>query len=441
VALLKKHGGKETPVLPTGTTTRLHSYAKGHLRHFKKGLARGINPSSLDRKGQTPLHIAARGGHTEIVKLLLARNVDVNPKDRQGDTPIELALQGGHMPVVELLVAKGVPQNLFIATALNKPAIAKRLLKANPKCIHDKDSCGNTPLHFAASLGSPAMVSLLLKYRAQPDARNEFHRTPLLMAAEAGRSDAVALLLDKDVDTEAQVISGLPATMGNALHHAAREGHADVVKLLLKKKMDVNALTPVGATPLHMAVRMDMEKPKGDKQKATAVVLSWRPKMNVKNKVGNTPLHMAKDPAIVRMLIKRGADINAKGAQGNRPLHTAIPNTAVVQALLSKGAKVNAVNDLGETALHRAIGITGGLEVVKVLLAKGADVNIADTKFGRTPVHKAIPAFEGEKALPLLLTKKPDLTIKDKQDLTPLGIAIQYDRTELIELLKKHGAK
>jgi hypothetical protein len=82
---------------------------------------------------------------------------------------------------------------------------------------------------------------------------------------------------------------------------------------------------------------------------------------------------------IVRALLDKGADVNAKNKNGNTPLRFAAmaDDTDIVKALLDKGADMNMRNELGTTALMYSAS-EGRLDIVKLLLEKGADVNIKD---------------------------------------------------------------
>ena len=86
---------------------------------------------------------------------------------------------------------------------------------------------------------------------------------------------------------------------------------------------------------------------------------------------------------------------------------------------------------------------TGNIETVKQHLDAGADVN-AKGKYGRTPLHYA--ASRGlKKIIELLIAQGADVNTKievgDYKGQTPLDGAIQWNRTETANLLRKHGGK
>ena len=111
-------------------------------------------------------------------------------------------------------------------------------------------------------------------------------------------------------------------------------------------------------------------------------------------------------------------------------------NIAAVKQHLSSGTDVNAKNDRGSTSLHMA----DSKEIVELLIAKGADVNAKD-KDGGTPLHAAA-LFGLKENAELLIGKGADVNAQGgAAGLTPLDAAIQMKKTELTELLRKHGGK
>jgi Ankyrin repeats (3 copies) len=123
---------------------------------------------------------------------------------------------------------------------------------------------------------------------------------------------------------------------------------------------------------------------------------------------GRTTLSWAAErghEAVVRLLLEKGADVEAKTQYGETALRKAVErgHEAVVRLLLEKGADVEGKTEgpvLQGTALHLAS--EGGHEaVVRLLLKKGADVE-AKTQYGETALHLA--AVRGHKAVVWLLT-------------------------------------
>jgi len=117
-------------------------------------------------------------------------------------------------------------------------------------------------------------------------------------------------------------------------------------------------------------------------------------------------------------------------------------NIEAVKQHLAANADVNVKGIGGMTPLHRAAR-EGHKEVSELLITNSADVNAKD-KMGRTPLHRA--AREGHKEVAeLLIAKDADVNAKSESGLfkgeTPLDEAIKRKRTEVADLLRKHGGK
>lgn len=113
-------------------------------------------------------------------------------------------------------------------------------------------------------------------------------------------------------------------------------------------------------------------------------------------------------------------------------------NFAMTKALLDKGADVNARSADGTTVLMYAVGRSKS-ETVELLLDKGAVTN-AQNKFGHTPLYLAVASGNTE-AVNLLLKRGADPNIKTVENKTPLIIAEQAKSSALITALKQAGAK
>lgn len=120
-------------------------------------------------------------------------------------------------------------------------------------CLQNKDN--ETALHCAAQYGHTAVVSLLLKYGADPNYRSVRDETPLDLAAQYGRLETVELLLQSHpelVETYRNQPAGSAVLKTSPLHAASRNGHRAVVDALLAAGFPINTLTTTG-TALHEA--------------------------------------------------------------------------------------------------------------------------------------------------------------------------------------------
>lgn len=119
-------------------------------------------------------------------------------------------------------------------------------------------------------------------------------------------------------------------------------------------------------------------------------------------------------------------------------------NISAVRDLISKGANVNFVirvrpSPFEGTALIHAV-YNGDIKLVQFLLDNGADVNIADDKYGATALMYAVGGGHIE-IVKLLIEKKADVNLKDKEGYTALYAAKVKGNSEIVRLLKEAGAK
>ncbi len=147
------------------------------------------------------------------------------------------------------------------------------------------------------------------------------------------------------------------------------------------------------------------------------------------NKDGWTPLFAAAKknpyPSVIRCLIKNGAKVNAKDQNGLTPLHLAAqsnPNVKVVQCLLKNGADVNSVNVIGCTPLHGVSMERSNNEMVHLLIKNGADVNIKDYN-GNTPFHSAVGKNSNPDLIRFYIKNGADVNITNSIGKSPLHFA------------------
>jgi uncharacterized protein len=132
------------------------------------------------------------------------------------------------------------------------------LLKDHPELVSSENNAnwGYTPLHMAAENGNKDMAELLMKNRADINARDRKGWTALHVAARNGRKDVAELLLANNAAVNARDNLATPFGMigGNTpLHFAALNGHKAIAELLLSHKADINAKDNDGKTPMKLA--------------------------------------------------------------------------------------------------------------------------------------------------------------------------------------------
>ncbi|KAK0761671.1 hypothetical protein N5P37_005653 [Trichoderma harzianum] len=166
--------------------------------------------------------------------------------------------------------------------------------------------------------------------------------------------------------------------------------------------------------------------------------------IDAKDGGGRTPLLWATyngHKAIVELLVEKGADIEAKDNYGRTPLSWAAYNghKAIVELLVEKGADIAAKDDSGRTPLSWAAE-NGHEAIVELLVEKGADIAAKDD-YGQTPLSQAAEKGHKHKAIAELLVKKgADIEAKDNSGRTPLSWAAEKGHKAIVELLVEKGA-
>ncbi|KIX00989.1 uncharacterized protein Z518_10055 [Rhinocladiella mackenziei CBS 650.93] len=325
----------------------LHNAVELHLLGVaRRLLGKGWNTSSQTITRPTPLHLAVKSGRKAMVDLLLSagankfyRGADPSKCGTNGTLLIAAASRGLE-ELFTLLLDRGADVN-----GINDE-IVKLLL------YHDVDpdvSGKDLPLNHAIDNGDDKIVKLLLDHGADPNARNSLQAYALETATECGNRKLVRLLLDRGADLHAR--GGM---CGSLLHAAARSSHPGMVQFMLD---------------LGSKVFEDDEKFGG-------------------------VLHLAKLKDYP-LLVRHGANVNAKGGTCGYPLQTAVANQGseeqkleAVKFLIQAGAEINAVGGCFNTALEAACFL--GLEkVVALLLEEGALLTPKSYKGGSPPITAA----------------------------------------------------
>ena len=195
----------------------------------------------------------------------------------------------------------------------------------------------------------------------------------------------------------------------------------------------IAAQTPPVADRFYQAIRQD--------DLTTLRTLIKGEGVDAKDAQGQTPLMQAAafgSAEAVRTLIAAGADVRAAGSAGFTALHLAADDLAKTRMLLDAGVDVNAASQLGRTPLIAAAASSQSAEVVRLLLARGANMNAADNS-GVTALNAAANA-DNREAAELLLERgaDPNAQARLPQAATPLmGAAINGNAALVASLLAR----
>ena len=305
--------------------------------------------------------------------------------DQGADFRIEVQDDAPAKPVDPKLAA------LITAVRSGDTEAVGKLIAANPELVNAHDRAGNTPLHHAAGFGNLATMKLLLEHGADANAGNKRKSTPLFWACTT-RPRSACCSSTAPTSTPERSMGALRSTrprpwptpfrssascstkarirtaktlIGMTPLIAASRGNIEAMRLLIDRKADVNARNAAGGTALMAAAQTG-------RPQAVRLLLEKGADPNVRTKRNETALAdaaTAGNEETVKLLLDRGAEVNVQDIRGYSPLLYAAGSDAmpagVVKMLLAKGADSNAKGD-GETARMLAAK-RGDSEVARVL--------------------------------------------------------------------------
>ncbi|WP_265032364.1 ankyrin repeat domain-containing protein [Wolbachia endosymbiont (group B) of Apotomis turbidana] len=376
--------------------------------------------NTKDSSDWTPLHYAVYYNALDVVKFLVNKGADISVKDKDSKTPLDLAAQENDTNVAEFLKQTELDKKLLAAVqdaGLNE---VKDLInqKAN---INAKDMYGWTLLHFAASRDKLSVVEFLFNNNANINAKDVYGNTPLHVAAQYSSSlEIVKFLLDKD-------ISGINNITNNGwtpLHVAIQGNKLNTVELLLGRGADIEVRDIYNQTSLDLATRKGYLDIAG-------ILKQVQLDRKLLTIVESGGFNEAKG------LIAQDANIDTNDKNGNTLLYSAaeIGDLNLVKLLLDNGANIEAKNgEYQATPLHGAVE-NYRIDVVKLLLNRGANVN-AEDKDNWTPLHYGADTNSPD-IVKVLVDAHANLGAKGNYGKTPLDIAKDKGHNNIVEYLEK----
>ncbi len=242
-AVVRNHAAVVDQLLAAGANARLSLGAEGTLVHValmgnhdaiaRRLIDAGANFADTDRDGATSLMLAIRRGAVEVALSLLVGGAPVNQTDSNGVSPLMAAATCQRC--VQALLDRGARVDTFdtlersalwFAAGESNVEVVEMLMAHGATFLADRD--GVSPLHRAATSGSPAVVAALLRGGHTVDPLTSSGSSPLAIAAARGATDIVSQLVTAGADVNVRDGAG-----DTPLHKAARNGQLDVARALL----------------------------------------------------------------------------------------------------------------------------------------------------------------------------------------------------------------
>ncbi|HEX6162340.1 MAG TPA: ankyrin repeat domain-containing protein [Vicinamibacterales bacterium] len=337
----------------------------------------------------SPVADAAARGDRDAVKALLKNAADVNAAQGDGMTALHWASMNGDLELAQMLIYAGA--NVRATTRLGT----------------------YTPLYLASQQGHAGVVQALLKAGGDVKAGTPNGTTPLMVAAVSGNVDAVRALVEAGAD-----VNGKDGVRGQTpLMYAAASNRAAVIEYLASKGADVKATNkvsdlanlsregagfggnPQGGLPGGQGAPGAQGAPAARRAPMAGVDRNYNLNELIVAHGGLTPLLYAARQGYHESslaLLKAGADVNQPSAgDKTTPLLMAIINGHfdLAKVFLDKGANANTMSQQGVTPLYAVLNVewapkalypqpqahkqqqTGYLDLMQLLIDKGADVN------------------------------------------------------------------
>jgi len=403
VAKLLKAGAAPNVRNKLNTTPLLEAAFHSNTEIIKALLDAGADPNAAGPDGQTALMLVARGTNVAAAKLLLGKGADVNARESQRQqTALMWAAANNQGPMARLMIELGADVNAKTATDLMTP-----LVSAEPRA-QPRSPGGMTALMFASREGCLECVEAMLAKGAAIDLPDPEGVTPLLWAIWNTRFDVAKYLIEHGANVNRFDWWGRTplylAVDYVTLPHGGRPDQPsldqtlpiDIVRLLLDKGADPNPqlkmtapmratgndrgldtmLTP-GTTPLVRAAKaFDVESMKALLDHGADISLTTSRNMTATlaaSGMGSVDADtrgyyttadvQERAIAALDVMLQHGGPINGKAGQfAQVPLHGAAfwGWNQVVEFLLAKGADINLPDSRGFTAVDYAMGRAGG---------------------------------------------------------------------------------
>jgi len=471
----KRREAATPPKLTPDEEALLEASRKGDLAQVTALLAKGVKPTIHARNGETPLGRAEARGHHEIADLLLSKGAKIDDTDELG-TPLWWAASRGDAKRVATLLERGADVNKQVKTS---PATIAAI-KGQADLVKLLVAKGAQPDVFSCALiGDAKSLAALLKVDASLAKKVNFTAgggptdalSPLHLATEAGHAEVVELLLANGADLwlrrggDKKAPVELCATLPTLKLYLANQdllktergaGLLTLFQTTGRKELALSMLEQGGLpqnAPKFLA-ELDLEK---DRELIDLLIKNGAIK-HVGPYGGPTALDFAiyyatpgsvnffgipdgeiivkRNRPLALWLIEQGIPLNLipNNDRGTCTLNHAIQHNEleILKALIDKGVNLTpqwrTVELAGGKTMKEATlaeppliaGVRSKMDLIKLLVEKGVNVNDADPQTGYTPLHAAA-SINRRELVDYLLSQGANPKAKTKDTFTEKG--------------------
>jgi ankyrin repeat protein len=389
-----------TPSIPQTTVKPEHN-PMGSTSNFKQSDGPKPYMGSVDNS----IHDLVNHSDEKGLEKLLMKKINIEVWNDNGTTAVHTAAANGNTKMLRLL------------------------LNHSPKALAIPDAQQAKPLHHAAANNQIQAMIMLLDRGANVEEHDKYQFTPLHHASKNGHTKAMSLLLDREAKVDSRDQRQTPP-----LHYAAREGHVGAVQCLLNRGADINSKTSANTTALHSAV--------GNNHIETAKLLIDRgADINAYDHNVGTALQLAcavGHAEVVEMLLERQARLEETHSPKLLPAFgcaATMGQIRIMKMLRDAGANIFATDETNFSSLHAAC-YNGQCSTVELLLDWGLSME-EQSKYG-TALHVA--ASDGHlEVVKLLVARGANLNARNRDGATPLGVALLSGHKNVVSCLNEVG--
>ncbi|KAA0708464.1 Ankyrin repeat and EF-hand domain-containing protein 1 [Triplophysa tibetana] len=242
----------------------LQCVREGDKPYIEKLISMGVDDLinvTEPREGNGVLHLASVANNHDMLEFLIAKGASPNVQDRRGRTPLMLAAELGYDGIVSLLAKKNANMTLVDNEGKGLLFFCIHPTKRHMRCLQVA-LMGNADVNNASTNGMPVfllaceqaqdcegMCLRILERGADPNATNQVTgQTALMEAIIGGAMELVRAILKKGGNVNAVDKKGF-----HAAHFASERGFIEIIKVLSAYAADLGAVTKDGDTPLHFA--------------------------------------------------------------------------------------------------------------------------------------------------------------------------------------------